>query len=76
MNNVTSKEIGKLITEQANMPIEILPVLITYKMASLFSQSEGSDSVYACACSASCGSNYSRNGTCACSSSCGSNYSR
>ncbi len=29
-----------------------------------------------CSCSASCGSNYSRNGNCSCLSSCGSNYSR
>lgn len=32
--------------------------------------------INACSCSASCGSNYSRNGHCVCSSSCGSNYSR
>lgn len=33
-------------------------------------------SINACSCSASCGSNYSRNGQCSCSTSCGSNYSR
>lgn len=31
---------------------------------------------YACSCSSSCGSNYSRNGSCSCSTSCGTNYSR
>lgn len=35
-----------------------------------------SEKLYACSCSSSCGSNYSRNGSCACSTSCGSNYSR
>lgn len=35
-----------------------------------------SKKLYACSCSSSCGSNYSRNGSCACSTSCGSNYSR
>ena len=33
-------------------------------------------SINACSCSASCGSNYSRNGQCSCLTSCGSNYSR
>lgn len=33
-------------------------------------------SINACGCSASCGSNYSRNGECSCLTSCGSNYSR
>lgn len=76
MENLVVTKTNKLIAEQAIMPMEVLPVLITYEIANLISQSNESVSVSACACSASCGSNYSRNGTCACSSSCGSNYSR
>lgn len=76
MNNSVATKTNKLIAEQAILPNEILPVLITFEIANLIAQSDETVSVSACACSASCGSNYSRNGTCACSSSCGSNYSR
>ena len=34
------------------------------------------DDAFTCGCSASCGSNYAKNGRCECSGACGSNYSR
>ena len=76
MDNSLLTKTNQLIAEQATLPIEVLPVLITYEIASLIEQADESISVSACTCSASCGSNYSKNGNCVCSSSCGSNYSR
>ena len=75
MNDNTSKRIKQLIEQQTVSAAQVLPVLITYQMADLISQSEQEACVTACTCSASCGSNYSQSGTCTCSSTCGSNYS-
>ncbi len=76
MKKNETKKIDSLIAKQSLLPNDVMPVLMTYEMANMISQSEDTVAVSACACSASCGSNFSRNGSCACSSSCGSNYSR
>jgi len=66
-------------TSKKDKSLKVAPFRVSCEMlAMLQCESIADDSVitHACSCSASCGSNYSRNGSCSCSSSCGSNYSR
>jgi|GEM_PF-3686129 len=61
------------IIDQIDVDSNIRPIVIDGVQFNVIYKSNEID---ACACSNSCGSNFSQNGSCGCSSSCGSNYSR
>lgn len=72
MNNISKINAlyGSIINSHSVTPIIVNPTVQRQEQRKL-----GFASVNACACSASCGSNYSQGGQCPCSNTCGSNYS-
>lgn len=67
------KVFEKFINDVSSKGISMTPLK---RNVTLRSHERQYETISACTCSASCGSNYSRNGGCTCSTSCGSNYSR
>ena len=65
--------------KKEDLGLKVEPVRVSFEMLAMLqceSIADDGKMIHACSCSASCGTNYSKNGSCPCSSSCGNNYSK
>lgn len=72
---ITNVRIKEIMEKQIISPFTLIPIIMAEEISNYYDSMLDGTTMHACSCSASCGSNFSKNGTCTCSSSCGSNYS-